>query len=520
MRARDGAWENGRRREDEKRGGIPDGLLVGALGFLLGVTALCWTATGLAGLLSHGSWPDGVTFARTPMAVRSLFTRPHDIPAAWPDTPPDQLSGYGLFWGLFISQVMVLIVLTVFVLGTFTRWRAVRMARRAGPTKSVPASEPELERHPGPEQQSGPEQHPGPEQQPGPVQHPGPVSPAPVAAVERLADPVAAAAAAPARAASRPAFQTGGLHIVPAPENLEAAQAALSDAEGAALVVTGDVELYASTVGARTKLGPVHVYDPLQRTDAPARLRWAPHQGCADMPVARTRAAALLAPLRAPGRTHDPVHDTAATILRCWLHAAAVAGEPFREVHRWARSMSSKDAVRILRTDTRAVAAAAGELEATLTAHPERRTQAEELLHRALSCTSQVHIRNSCAPARFSASGNDTPAWASFVSERGTLYAVGEPNEAPHRGDPGAMPLLTAFTSAVVGHGRRMAERSSAGRLDPPLTVLLDHPATVAPLPELPALLTGGTPVGLHTVAFLRSEAQKQMWWGDGGVRL
>ena len=44
--------------------------------------------------------------------------------AAWPDTPAGELSGYGLFWGLFIGQLMVLMVLTVFVMGVVTRWRA------------------------------------------------------------------------------------------------------------------------------------------------------------------------------------------------------------------------------------------------------------------------------------------------------------------------------------------------------------------------------------------------------------
>lgn len=51
--------------------------------------------------------------------------------AAWPDTPAGELSGYGLFWGLFIGELMVLMVLTVFVMGVVTRWRVVR-ARRMG----------------------------------------------------------------------------------------------------------------------------------------------------------------------------------------------------------------------------------------------------------------------------------------------------------------------------------------------------------------------------------------------------
>ncbi len=53
-------------RPDERRGqsggqsgGIPDGLLVGVLAFLLGMTAMVWTATGLAGLFAHGHWPSG-----------------------------------------------------------------------------------------------------------------------------------------------------------------------------------------------------------------------------------------------------------------------------------------------------------------------------------------------------------------------------------------------------------------------------------------------------------------------------
>ncbi|WP_410090500.1 hypothetical protein [Streptomyces sp. OR43] len=112
-------------------GGIPDGLLIGLLLFLLGLTLLAWTATGLAGLLAHGGWPEGVTLAETPLAMRRLVEAPHDLPAAWPATPAGELSGYGLFWGLFIGQLMVLVVLTVFVMGVIARWRGVRARQRA-----------------------------------------------------------------------------------------------------------------------------------------------------------------------------------------------------------------------------------------------------------------------------------------------------------------------------------------------------------------------------------------------------
>lgn len=117
-------------RTGRNGGGIPDGLLIGLLAFLLGLTLLAWTATGLAGLFAHGAWPEGVTLAETPLSIRRLVTAPHDLPAAWPNTPAGELSGYGLFWGLFIGELMVLVVLVIFVLGSVARWRAVRARRR------------------------------------------------------------------------------------------------------------------------------------------------------------------------------------------------------------------------------------------------------------------------------------------------------------------------------------------------------------------------------------------------------
>ncbi|MDU0303247.1 type VI secretion protein, partial [Streptomyces sp. PAL114] len=131
------------RGRDGGQGGIPDGLLVGVLAFLLGMTAMVWTATGLSGLFAHGRWPSGLSFAHTPLAMRHLIADPHDVPGAWPDAPPEDLSGYGLFWGLLIGQLMILVVLTVFVLGTVARWRAVRAHRRAEPATAAPPPAPE-----------------------------------------------------------------------------------------------------------------------------------------------------------------------------------------------------------------------------------------------------------------------------------------------------------------------------------------------------------------------------------------
>ncbi|TWV53432.1 type VI secretion protein [Streptomyces misionensis] len=501
------AREPGENRR-QGQGGIPDGLLLGILGFLLGITVLVWTASGLAALFAKGSWPAGVAFAHTPVAMRHLLGRPHDLAGAWPGAPASQLPGWGLFWGLFIAQLMVLFVLTVFVLGTVARWRAGRARARAA--KHAPTPEP----------------GPGPPPEPAPVAAVAPVAPVPVEAPPRYEVPVqrhempapqpTAPAPEPEPEPEPPAGlpadggRVGGrekILIAPAETRRTTAAQAVRDADGPLLVVTSDPELWAETKDARAKLGPVLLYDPVHRCDTPARLHWSPTAGCEDKQTALNRATALLAPVRPTARIDQAVADTATTLLRSCLHAAALENRTIRHVHRWAQGTQVQDAVRILRTHPKAAAGAAGELEAALTAHPERRDIAQELTGRALAALSTVNVREACTPNR-----SDALALDSFAHEGGTLYVVGESIEDP-RSTPGAMPLLTALVSSVVERGRRMAERSSSGRLDPPLALVLDDIAAVAPLPQLPDLLATGAEQGLPTLALLRSREQARARW-------
>ncbi|MET9510892.1 type IV secretory system conjugative DNA transfer family protein [Streptomyces flavidovirens] len=655
------------RHNDERQGyarqgerGVPDSLLVGLLAFLLGLTILAWLATGLAGLFTHGAWPDGVTFARTPLALRRLMGAPHDIPAAWPDTPADQLSGYGLFWGLLIGELMVLCVLTIFVLGILARLKAQRETTRAAAraTKGTapdhafrphthagadagPDHGPGGPPHtgagaglnaagggpganygyggpphagagaglnaagsgpgpdyghggpphagagaglnaaggsPGPGYGHGGPPHPGPgagplageatgaAYQPGALPHAGagagagadhglsaagataaggygsgagsaahgasagvgPYLPGSDTSPQHGAasDAVGARTPTPASHApasphlQQPATAAFATPEVPAPRTPRllygspevrrptAVQAVL-DAEGAALVVTSDPTVWAETKDARAKLGPVLVYDPGHLCDTPARLHWSPTTGCDRADIAAARAVALLAPIRPQARLDAAMADTAETLLSGWLHAAAVDGRPFRQVHRWAQGHSAHEPVRILRTHPKASSGAAGLLESALTAYPERREIAQELTARALAALSSIHIREACTPNR-----TDSVTLESFAGEGGTLYVVGEAIEDP-KSRPGAMPLLTALTSSVVEHGRRMAARSSDGRLDPPMTFVLDDVAAVAPLPQLPELLSTGQDQGLPTLVLLRSQEQGRARWPD-----
>ncbi|MFF5707185.1 type VI secretion protein [Streptomyces sp. NPDC012794] len=549
-----------RRTEPPARaGGVPDGVLVGLLAFLLGLAVLVWSATGLAALFTKGAWPDTVTFTRTPEAVRALITQPHDLAAAWPDTDPAALSGWGLFWGLFISQLLVLLVLTIFTMGVVARTRARRPRTGHQPAPSDPAPTPAqapAQTQPPGQVPGGPRDNasapaaaapaPAPDHPagsrtplPGPAQAPArataaPAAHAPVSAPAPAPVPVRAPVPAPATPPRKPTparYTTAGqapapagdayrygFGYAPAPPTAPArrlvyggpaerhrlAAQALAAAEGAALVVTSSPALWSETKDARAKLGPVLLYDPSHLCDTPARMHWNPADGCADRDTAAARAVALLAPVRPQARLDSAVADTAETLLRSWLQAAALDGLPFKHLARWAQGNSAQDPVRTLRTHPRAAPGAAGELESALTAHPERRDQAQQLTARALSCLTSIHIREACNPNR-----TDSLTLASFAAEGGTLYVLGEPLEDP-RTHPGAMPLLTALAADVVEHGRRMAARSSHGRLDPPLTLVMEDVAAVAPVPQLPDLLHDEA---LPLLALCRSREQARSRW-------
>ncbi|MFF8265693.1 type VI secretion protein [Streptomyces virginiae] len=525
-----------RRTDPSARGGgVPDGLLVALLAFLLGLAVLVWTATGLAALFAKGSWPATVTFTRTPAAVRALIAQPHDIPGAWPDTDPAALSGWGLFWGLFVSQLLILFVLTVFAIGVVARTKSRRaLAKQPHPAPApAPADPAQPAPHPAPPafEARGPGGSAPGSLPASSVPVPAPAVPAPAAPADpappafEAREPGGSGPGNPNHDAYRYGFGYAPAHgpttttVTPAPaphgpphgltyggpdDRLRAAAHRIGEAEGAALVVTSSPTLWAETKDARAKLGPVLLYDPSHLCDTPARMHWNPADGCADRDTAAARAIALLAPVRPQARMDEAVADTAETLLRSWLQAAALDHRPFKQLHRWAQGNSGQDPVRILRTHPQAAAGAAGELESALTAHPERRELALNLTARALSCLTSIHIREACNPNR-----TDALTLASFVAEGGTLYLVGEALEDP-RTHPGAMPLLTALASHVVEHGRRVAARSSHGRLDPPLSLVLDDVAAVAPIPQLPELLTGDS---LPLLALCRSREQARSRW-------
>ena len=281
-------------RGGEGQGGVPDGLLVGAPG-------LPPRADG-PGLDGHGPGrtvrPRRLAGRRhvhadAPGPARTWPSSRTDLPGAWPDTPPGKLSGYGLFWGLFIGEVMVLLVLTVFVVGVVARWRLVRRQRRAAAGTATTASRDPVRTRPGgPGAPSGRDGHRG---SPAGARSPAP-STTPLRTAAKAAPDgdsprsrVRAGSRRPRRVRARAAPRLRPHAPCPAHplRRLRRPAAPPSSRPSGTPTAPPSSSPRTPPSGPRRrtparKLGPVLVYDPGHLCDTPARLHWSPAAGCED----------------------------------------------------------------------------------------------------------------------------------------------------------------------------------------------------------------------------------------------
>jgi type IV secretory pathway TraG/TraD family ATPase VirD4 len=279
------------------------------------------------------------------------------------------------------------------------------------------------------------------------------------------------------------------------------------DAPGAVVVPSTKPDTLGATIAARRCAGPVDVFDPQGLAAGSETLRWAPQGGCHDPLVAILRARALTAGSKVGVGVENGDFWSAMTqaVLRCYLHAAALDGRDIRQVLRWSGAPSDSEPVRILRNMPGAADGWAEELEEQASADPRQRGSVWAGVRRALDSLADPRILAACSPC----DGEEFEA-ETFLRERGTLYLLGSTGA-----QLSVAPLITALIEDVTERARTLAARSPGGRLDPPLLLLLDEVANIAPLPSLPSLLADGGGVGIPTVAVLQSLAQARSRWGS-----
>ncbi|GAB3077850.1 type IV secretory system conjugative DNA transfer family protein [Intrasporangium mesophilum] len=278
------------------------------------------------------------------------------------------------------------------------------------------------------------------------------------------------------------------------------------DAPGAVLTTSTRPDNLTSTIAARSRRGPVAVFDP--QGLAPGTLsttRWSPIRGCHDPHVAMVRAKALTANSAAGTTDSTFWQSSAEQAVRCLLHAAALGGCTSGDLYRWSLSpVQAREAVMILATHPSAAPAWHQALDAIVGADARQRDSIWAMVAIAFSALADPRVLDAVSPGQGEHFDPER-----FLRSDGTMYLLGTSS-----GVAATAGLVGAFVEDVAEAARRIAARSPASRLDPPLSLVLDEAANY-PLPSLPSLMSDGGGSGLSTIVVLQSLSQARAVWGE-----
>lgn len=280
------------------------------------------------------------------------------------------------------------------------------------------------------------------------------------------------------------------------------------DAPGPVVATSTRPDTLAVTYHARTRRGPVAIFDPQRLAGLPGGLRWSPVRGC-DVPrTALIRARGLAAGV-GWGRTvsdSDFWAGQTETALRCLLHAAALDGRGAVDLYRWSLNPAlAEDAVSILNRHAGAAAGWADALDAAVHADPRTRDSVWLGVRQSLAALADPDVLATVDPHP-----GDAFDPVAFLRDRGTLFLL-----ASAVTSASCAPLVAAFVEDITETARTVAARAPGARLDPPLLLALDEIANLTPLPSLPSLMAEGGGTGITTLTVLQSLAQARHRWGE-----
>jgi type IV secretion system protein VirD4 len=279
---------------------------------------------------------------------------------------------------------------------------------------------------------------------------------------------------------------------------------AILDAPGAVVTTSTRADNLVVTMGARARGGrPVTVFDPQGMSGLPSTLRWSPVRGCEDPDIATRRALVITADTEMKGE-NAAWQKRSLIVLQCLLHAAALSGQGVGAFRRWSSSpVLAREALEVLGSPEAALGWQA-DLMGILEDDPRNTSNSWIGVSAAVAPLSSPKVLAALNPQDASESFDPK----TFIRDRGTLYLIGT-----RAGAAAAGPYLSALIDDIDNAAREMAFVSPGGRLDPPLSLILDEIANLAPWPGLPIALSDGGGIGISTLVVLQSLSQARSGW-------
>jgi type IV secretion system protein VirD4 len=277
---------------------------------------------------------------------------------------------------------------------------------------------------------------------------------------------------------------------------------AILDWPGPVVATSVKTDLVIDTIGHRSDRGDVLIFDPARCTPFP-RSHWTPLAGCATWAGAMRAAWELTSAAKSAVGDSMAVgdfwFDAAAKALAPLLLAAHHSNRTIADVARWVDREERDEPLDILRT-----------LESDAVIAHEATFRREERGRSSLIQVMQAAVGPYLDPAvAESARRSDIAADKFLDGGAHTLYLTAPPDEQDR-----FRPLFTALLSQIiVAAYRKSAE--VGGPLDPPLLIVLDEAANIAPVENLPTIAATAASMGVQIITVFQDLAQIRLRYKD-----
>jgi type IV secretion system protein VirD4 len=297
--------------------------------------------------------------------------------------------------------------------------------------------------------------------------------------------------------------------------------------DGPVLAASVKTDLVRDTLEWRRRCGTVWCFDPAGTTGLPRNV-WSPVSAARTWSRARRVAADLTEVARGEGTTADGEfwYATAAKLLAPLLLAAATSGRTMHDVVRWIDTQETEEVLDLLH--------AAGVPEALQSARAT--WLRDERQRSAVYTTAETVLEPFAEPETMYAPGDqsDTPRYGmpavgdgfwqpgsagsiaggeidpeALLRGRNTLYVC-----APAHDQQRLRALFAALVAQVI-HAAFAASARAGRPVDPPLLVVLDEAANIAPLKELDGLAATCAGHGVQLVTVWQDLAQVRARYGE-----
>jgi type IV secretion system protein VirD4 len=272
---------------------------------------------------------------------------------------------------------------------------------------------------------------------------------------------------------------------------------ALLEWEGPVLVTSVKGDLLAATIGRRASMGGAMVFDPVgvsgQTATCKATPLWGAESWHGAMRVAHWLCSAAQ-PDRSGLQDADFWFATAEKLLAPLLFTAAASGGEMADVVRWLDEGPEANDEEVAELLSEAgVEDAELAWQATQNREPRQRSSVYTTAEVIVSAFGDERVKEQTEEAEY------TPEL--LLGGKNTLYLC-----APLQEQERLRPMFSMLVQELLSFAYEKA--ATKGPLDPPLLLLLDEAANIAPIPNLDAIASTGAGQGIQLLSVFQDMAQ------------